>query len=428
MIIDEINVHIARELGGLDREHRVHVKKLSAGKRILMPGDDAGGYSLAVKHGSAGRRNQAMLANLQNVYSYAQSQDGVLAIVGKMYKRMDELAAMAMDPTKTDADRALYDKEFQELRETAVRANFEEFNGLRLFRGKLYELVNKGTAINWTDSKAEVDALDAGDSNNSYYLATITSETEQAEIGLQIGDVGINAWLGGNDTAAEGEWKWTEGPEGLEDGGKGKKFWQGDRNGSPVNDSYENWGSGEPNDHGSGTGTENYLQISQVLQPDGTRARWNDLPDTNTSGNTYQPKGYVLEVDQGDLKVGKDREGKTFGLKNVDFQKYLSSDVISIATIAKAQAATVSMKGIIENISDSRAISGANLSRISSEIENLRRIGNSYESALSRVEDLDVACESGRLAQKSIKLQSSSALLAQANEIMNPNLIQVLLE
>jgi flagellin-like hook-associated protein FlgL len=424
MISDQINVHIARELGGLDREHRVHVKKLSAGKRILMPGDDAGGYSLAVKHGSAGRRNQAMLTNLQNVYSYAQTQDGVLASVGKMYKRMDELATMAMDPTKTDADRALCDKEFQELRETAVRANFEEFNGLRLFRGKLYELVNKGTAINWTDSKAEADALDAGDSNNSYYLATITSETEQAEIGLQIGDVGINAWLGGNDVTVEGEWRWTEGPEGLEDGGKGKKFWQGDKNGSAVNGSYENWGSGEPNN----SGDEDFLQISQVLQPDGTRARWNDLPDTNTSGNTYQPKGYVLEVDQGDLEVGKDREGKTFGLKHVDFQKYLSSDVISIATIAKAQAATVSMKGIIENISDSRAIVGANLSRISSEIENLRRIGNSYESALSRVEDLDVAGESGRLAQKSIKLQSSSALLAQANEIMNPNLIQVLLE
>ena len=49
MISDQINVHIARELGALDREHRVHVKKLSAGKRILAPGDDTGGYSLAVK-------------------------------------------------------------------------------------------------------------------------------------------------------------------------------------------------------------------------------------------------------------------------------------------------------------------------------------------------------------------------------------------
>jgi flagellin len=147
MISDQINMHIARELGALDREHRVHVKKLSAGKRILAPGDDAGGYSLAVKHASAGRRSQAMLANLQNVFSCVQTQDGVLASVGKIYKRVDELATMAMDPPKIDADRALYDKEFQELCDTAVRADLEEFNGLRLFRGggKLYELVNKGS-------------------------------------------------------------------------------------------------------------------------------------------------------------------------------------------------------------------------------------------------------------------------------------------
>jgi flagellin-like hook-associated protein FlgL len=423
MISDQINMHIARELGTLDREHRVHVKKLSAGKRILAPGDDAGGYSLAVKHASAGRRTQAMLTNLQNVLSYAQTQDGVLTSVGKVYKRMDELTAMAMDPTKTDSDRALYNKEFQELRDMAVRANGEEFNGLRLFRGKLYELVNKEVKINWTDSKAEVDALDAGDANNTYYLATITSETEQAEVGLQIGDVGINAWLGGNDTAVEGEWRWTEGPEGLEDGGQGRQFWQGKSNGSAVNGSFENWGGGEPNDAGSGG--EDYLQISQASNP---IASWNDLPDTNTAGSTYQPEGYVLEVDQGDLKVGKDRNGDTFDLKNVDFKKYLSESVLSIDTIANAQAATVTMKGVIENIADARAIVGANLSRVSGEIENLRRLGNSYESALSRVEDLDMALESGRMSKKAVKLQSSSAYLAQANQIMNPNLIQVLLE
>jgi flagellin-like hook-associated protein FlgL len=39
-----------------------------------------------------------MLANLQNVFSCVQTQDGVLASVGKIYKRVDELATMAMDP------------------------------------------------------------------------------------------------------------------------------------------------------------------------------------------------------------------------------------------------------------------------------------------------------------------------------------------
>ena len=42
-----------------------------------------------------------------------------------------------------------------------------------------------------------MDALSASDPNNTHYLATITGELEQAEIAFQIGEVGINAWLGG---------------------------------------------------------------------------------------------------------------------------------------------------------------------------------------------------------------------------------------
>ena len=68
------------------------------------------------------------------------------------------------------------------------------------------------------------------------------------------------------------------------------------------------------------------------------------------------------------------------------------------------------------------------LSRLEKDIERVSAQKNNFETARSRVEDLDVAIETGRLSRKSIKLQSASALLAQANQIMNPNLIQILLE
>ena len=42
--------------------------------------------------------------------------------------------------------------------------------------------------------------------------------------------------------------------------------------GSPVNGMFENWGTGEPNGD-----SEDYLQISQAVQPDGTTGTWNDL-------------------------------------------------------------------------------------------------------------------------------------------------------
>jgi len=86
------------------------------------------------------------------------------------------------------------------------------------------------------------------------------------------------------------------------------------------------------------------------------------------------------------------------------------------------------LKNALESVADAQAQAGANLSRLEKDIERLSAQKNNFETARSRVEDLDVAIETGRLSRKSIKLQSASALLAQANQIMNPNLIQILLE
>jgi hypothetical protein len=47
-------------------------------------------------------------------------------------------------------------------------------------------------------------------------------------------------YLGGRQTAA-GEWRWVTGPDGLEDGGKGRVFWRGDEQGAVVGNHYANW-------------------------------------------------------------------------------------------------------------------------------------------------------------------------------------------
>ena len=120
------------------------------------------------------------------------------------------------------------------------------------------------------------------------YLATLTLQAEQNATAQLIADIGINAWLGGNDSASEGDWRWTEGPEGLANGGLGTPFWSGRSSGSSVGGLFENWGSGEPND----SGNEDYLQISAL-----GAGVWNDLPDRNSLSGSYQPRGYVLEKD-----------------------------------------------------------------------------------------------------------------------------------
>lgn len=67
----------------------------------------------------------------------------------------------------------------------------------------------------------------ADDQAENSYLRTTTT----AAIG------NVNVWLGGNDGAVEGAWRWPDSAQ----------FWQGGSGGTAIGGLYENWDSGEPN-------------------------------------------------------------------------------------------------------------------------------------------------------------------------------------
>ena len=74
------------------------------------------------------------------------------------------------------------------------------------------------------------------------YLATIGSAAEYQFIidrvfPLSYSDV---TYLGGRQTSA-GEWRWVTGPEGREDGGRGRLFWRGHEQGAAQGGNYANW-------------------------------------------------------------------------------------------------------------------------------------------------------------------------------------------
>jgi flagellin-like hook-associated protein FlgL len=412
---------VAKELDYAHIKRSEHVKHISAGKKIVNSGDDVGALSVQMKQSGDLRRMQEVKHTLQNAKSYLQARDSALAAVHTIYDRMGTLATMAMDITKTDQDREKYETEFQELRTAALEISREKFNGINLFRDKSYTLVNKNAAINWTESKAEVDALSASDPNNTHYLATITSELEQAEIAFQIGDVGINAWLGGQDKI-ENDWRWTEGPEGKANSGTGTPFWYGkfighgsdDGSFGPVNEMFQNWGNGEPNGN-----AEDYLQISQAIQPDGSTGAWNDLADTRTSSATYQPRGYVRETDQASLQQQSNEFSSSFEIANGLFQKFIFSSMVGVGTMSEASKALETLDTALEGIVDARAMTGASLSRIDHEISELDSSYVQKEKSLGRIEDLDVARAATQLAKAEIKLQSSAKVFAHANELFN---------
>ena len=52
--------------------------RLSSGKKINAPADDAGGLAVSMKLTSAIGRNKSVIANIQNALSFAEVQDGAL--------------------------------------------------------------------------------------------------------------------------------------------------------------------------------------------------------------------------------------------------------------------------------------------------------------------------------------------------------------
>jgi len=111
------------------------LSRLSSGSKIASPSDDAAGTAVSMKMGAQVNRIQAAKDNIGNAISYSQTQDSFLEKIGNALDRMSELAMLAQDETKTDSDRALYDKEYQKLDDFVTAIKGKDFNGVSLFQG-----------------------------------------------------------------------------------------------------------------------------------------------------------------------------------------------------------------------------------------------------------------------------------------------------
>ena len=94
-----------------------------------------------------------------------------------------------------------------------------------------------------------------------------------------------------------------------------------------------------------------------------------------------------------------------------------SVNEIDIGTSDGAQNAIAVIDSAIANIDAQRADLGAVQNRISFTINNLNNIQSNVSDARSRIQDVDFAQETAELTKQQILSQTSSAMLAQANQI-----------
>jgi flagellin len=136
MITINVNAAAARagtNLGKSQDALAASLDRLSSGRRIANPSDDAGGLAVSMKMSAALKRTEATAINLRNARSMLETQDGAFQVADNVLRRMSELITLSNDPTKNALDIKLYDKEFQNLQDQLVSLATEKFNGVSLF-------------------------------------------------------------------------------------------------------------------------------------------------------------------------------------------------------------------------------------------------------------------------------------------------------
>lgn len=140
------------------------------------------------------------------------------------------------------------------------------------FNGSNYEIVLENRS--WQDAAACA-------ASRGGKILEINSQQEQDAVFQEINNAFIDPantvamdgggasylWLGGNDSALEGNWAWNG-----DNDSQSSPFWIGTSNGSPINGSYENWGN-EPDNWNNQDG----LAIALTDWPLGQAGQWNDV-------------------------------------------------------------------------------------------------------------------------------------------------------
>lgn len=129
-------------------------------------------------------------------------------------------------------------------------------------------------------------------------------------------------------------------------------------------------------------------------------------------------EGQILEITIGDMRA------ETLGVDSASG----SGGTLFIgggSAPTDIDAALAAIDSAIEEVSAQRAALGANQNRLEHTIQNLSITAENLSAAESRIRDADMAAEMAEFTKNQILLQSSTAMLAQAN--MKPQVVLSLL-
>ena len=469
-----------RNLTGNNNAVAKNLEKLSSGYRINRAGDDAAGLAISEKMRAQITGLNTAQKNAQDGVSLVQTAEGALTEVHSMLNRMVELADQSANGTyDNEVDRANLQKEIDSLKDEIDRiADSTNFNGINLLDGSLSaakldvksaSIAGQGITptVNAATGTTSAFAVKAG-ANGTKQTLTV----EYADESGTLHEVEVEYTSGNsaaaNDTAILGALQKSElasvfditsdkagnftltSKVGGENGAKLTGISTTDATASDVvkagavtkgknetvtlTNGAQNIAAGDTivlngktyefvANTSSKPKTEGATAIVVGVDDDATIANLNTALENAGVKATKAGANLVLSATKDGaaltLQIGDTSED--FNQMNVSVGDMHTAALgiadIDISTQAGAKAAVDKIKSAINSVSSTRGDLGAIQNRLEHTINNLSVTAENMTAAESRIRDVDMANEMMAYTKNNILVQSSQAMLAQANQL-----------
>ena len=372
-----------RHLGNNSRRLGVSLERLSSGLRINRAADDASG--LSVSEGMRAQIGGMMTAsrNAEQGTNLIQTAEGALNEVSAILIRMRELSVQSASSTVNDTNRHAIHAEFGQLITEIDRiAQATRYNNSTLLTG-FGNVVSQDVAVSdalVSTTTGVVDVmisgaqdgtytfLDAADDNQITLTNGVVSQT--IDIGAALDSEGANGFVAtGSSIVANFD------RLGIQ------LTLTGERDASHPNPASDGYIDGELNGL--------------------------DLVIDEGTGGTLQVGANASAVDRIELNIV---DMSATGVK-------LNLSGVSLSTLQSSRSAITSVDQAIDIVSSVRSDLGAQQNRLTYTINNIGVSVENLQSSESIVRDADVAEEVSNYTRNQILVQSSTALLAQANAV-----------
>ena len=463
-----------RNLTGNNNAVSKNLEKLSSGYRINRAGDDAAGLAISEKMRAQITGLNTAQKNAQDGVSLVQTAEGAMTEVHSMLNRMVELADQSANGTYADeVDRENLQKEISSLKDEIDRiATSTNFNGINLLDGSLSTSKldisatfaganttiqqnaatgavstltaavgtagNQTLSIEYADADGKLHKVDVkytGDANankNAENIKSAIANNSELSSIFDIGGTNADITLTSKVTGEKGAKVTTVSStdtgkvtNGAVTAGKNAtaqttnltgdiaasdKITLNGKTYEFVTDAHAKVSDGATAVIVGKNNNNTIENLNKALDGTGVSVTANNKnlvfsSTTNGKGLTLQIGDTADSFNQMTVSVG-DMHADALGIADID-----------ISTQAGAKAAVDKIKSAINSVSSTRGDLGAIQNRLEHTINNLSVSAENMTAAESRIRDVDMANEMMAYTKNNILVQSSQAMLAQANQL-----------